>query len=107
MGVGGAVGRAIEEAAAWVGRREGTAFAGDEGVGGEALGQHAVEADQGALGIVAAKSVEGVTGAVEGVDAGGAGPEGVAAAGAEHAHAEAAVLLLVVDRKSTRLNSSH
>src|ERR1035441_4134336 len=96
MGVGGAVGRAIEETAALVGGGERATFARDEGIGREALGQHAVEAHQRALGVVAAEGVQGVTGAVKGVDAGGAGPEGVAATGAEHAHAEAAMLLLVV-----------
>src|ERR1022692_3258637 len=96
MGVGGAVGRAIEESAALVGGGEGAAFARDEGIGGEALGQHAVEANERALGVVAAEGVEGVTGAVKGVEAGRAGPEGAAAAGAEHAHAEAAVLFEVM-----------
>src|SRR3954470_13362373 len=96
MGVGRAVGRAKEDAPTFIYGRERTAFTRFEGVAGETLGEHAVEADQRALRVIPAKRVQGVSGAVKRIDSVGTRPEGITTAGAQHAHAQTTMLFLIV-----------
>src|SRR5437899_2428245 len=96
MRIGRAVGWAIKKAATVVERRESAAFAGNESIASETLRERAIEANERALRVIAAQSVHGVARGVERPDLLVAGPERVpAATGAEHAHEQASVFLLV------------
>ena len=96
MGVGRAVGRAKEDSSAFICRSERTAFTRLEGVAGETLGEHAKEADERALRIIAAERIQRVACSVKRIDSVGTGPEGIATAGAQHPHAQTAMLFLIV-----------
>src|SRR4051812_16892617 len=96
MGIGGAVGRTIEKTAPIVHGCQRATFSRDKRVTSETLREGSVEAHERALGVVAAQGVEGIAGCVERPNLLVAGPESVfSAAGAEHAHAQTAVLFLI------------
>src|SRR5947207_15852810 len=96
MRIGRAVRRTIKEAPAIIHRPKCATFPADKRIGSETLRQHAIQADESAFGIIAAQRVQGVTSAVKRIDAVLAGPEiELAAARAQHAHAQAPMLLLI------------
>src|SRR3954453_10697755 len=96
MCVAGAVGRAIEEAAAIIDRGERGPFAGDERIARETLSQHAVKAHERSLRIVAAQRVERVAGSIQRIDAVTSRPKiDLRPSRADHSHAQTAVRLEV------------
>src|SRR5436190_5828004 len=106
MGVGRAVGRQRKKTSSFVQWRDATTFAADESVSREALCQHSIETYQGMVHIVASKCVQGITGTIERIDAEIGIPIAYQwPAGANHAHDQAAVLLLVV-RNPILLNAA-
>ncbi len=67
---------------------EARSFATDERIAGESLGQFAVEADEGPVGVVVSQEVECVAGRVIVVDAALVGEELGVLVESQHAHAE-------------------
>src|SRR3954467_8455742 len=97
MRVGRAVRRQRHESAAFVQRRDGSTFATNERVPCESLREHAIEAYQRTIHIIAAQSVQRIAGAIERVDAEiGIPIASHWSAGANHAHDQTAVLLLIM-----------
>src|SRR5688572_23797526 len=95
MPVRRAVRRTIKDAPTVVDRRQRTTFAAHKRVSREALREHAVEAHERALGVVAPEGVQRVTSAVERINAMLAGPEiELVPTGSHHAHEDSAVLFL-------------
>src|SRR5260221_8102385 len=97
MAIGCAIWRAVKETSDVIRGPERTSFTANKGVAGEPLRQHPIKTHERSFRIIAAQRIQNVASAVERINPVLPSPEiELTASGAEHAHAQAAVLFLVL-----------